>query len=194
MLIGKTAPDFSCQALVQGSIKDVSLKDYAEYIKILLFYPLDFSFVCPTELQAFNSISEELAKRNAIVLGISVDSVYSHLAWWERPKKQGGLEGVSFPLLSDMTKEICRAYGVLDEEKGYAARALFIIDSSSIVQHIEINTASVGRNTHEALRLLDALAFVKTHGEACPINWTPGDVGIVQNEQGVVDYFTKQKP
>lgn len=193
MLIGKRAPDFSCQALINGSIQDVSLKDYAGRMKVLLFYPLDFSFVCPTELHAFQSSLEELTKRNTVVLGISVDSVYCHLAWWEKPKKMGGLAGVSFPLLSDMTKTISRAYGVLDEEKGFATRGLFIIDTDDVIQHLEINNVSIGRNTTEVIRVLDAITFVKEHGEACPVNWVAGDEGIKQDEQGVIDYFAKQQ-
>ncbi len=193
MLIGKTAPDFSCQAIINGAIQDVSLKSYAGLIKVLLFYPLDFSFICPTELHAFQGIVEELARRNTVVLGISVDSVYSHLAWWQKPKPMGGLAGVSYPLLSDITKKISRDYGVLDEEKGFAVRGLFIIDTDDVIQHIEINTVSIGRNTTEVIRLLDAINFVKTHGEGCPVNWTRGEDGIKQDEQGVIDYFSKQQ-
>ncbi|MBA2307168.1 peroxiredoxin [Candidatus Dependentiae bacterium] len=193
MLIGKKAPDFSCLAVVNGVIKDSSLQDYAGRMKVLVFYPLDFSFVCPTELHAFQDMLATFSEKNAVILGISVDSVYSHLAWCEKPKKMGGLEGVSFPLLSDITKTISRSYGVLDEEKGFAARGLFIIDTDDIIQHIEINNVSIGRNTAEVIRLLDAIAFVKKHGEACPINWTAGSDGLKQTEQGVIDYFSTKK-
>lgn len=192
MLIGKKAPDFSGEAVINGAIQTISLKNYSNLFKVLLFYPLDFSFVCPTELHGFQASKDELDARNTVVIGISVDSVYSHLAWFEKPKKQGGLEGITFPLLSDILKSISRSYGVLDEEKGIAARGLFIIDDEDIVQHIQINNLSVGRNTQEVIRLLDAFKFVKEHGEACPVNWTKGESGIKQSEQGVLDYFSKK--
>ena len=191
MLIGKKAPSFSAQAMINGAIQDITLKDYAGFMKVLVFYPLDFSFVCPTELHAFQDSIDEFTKRNTMVLGLSVDSVYSHVAWWEKPKKMGGLAGVSFPLVSDITKTIARDYGVLDEEKGFAARGLFILDTEDTIQHLEINNVSLGRNTTEVLRILDAISFVKERGEACPVNWLAGDTGIKQNEQGLIDYFSK---
>ncbi len=193
MLIGQAAPGFSCKAVVNKVIQDISLEDYHGFFKVLVFYPLDFSFVCPTELHAFQDTLGEFQKRNAVVFGISVDSVYCHLAWCEKPKKEGGLEGVVFPLLSDLTKTIARSYGVLDEKQGFATRGLFIIDTENIVQHMEINNISIGRNTTEVIRLLDAISFSKKHGEACPINWSVGSDGLKETEQGVVDYFSKQK-
>lgn len=188
-LIGKQAPDFTCEALVNGSIKTVSLEDYAQKYKILFFYPLDFSFVCPTELHAFQDNYQEIKKRNGEILGISVDSVYSHQAWLDKPKAEGGIQGIEYPLLSDITKSIAEAYGVLNEQKGIAYRGAFLLDKNNIVQVMHINNLNLGRNIQEMLRLLDALIFTEQHGEVCPANWHAGDKGLETTHASVVDYF-----
>jgi peroxiredoxin 2/4 len=192
MIIGKKAPFFSCQAVVDGQIKEISLDDFKGQYKILFFYPLDFTFVCPTELHAFQEDLHAFTERGAVVLGISVDSVYSHLAWLAQPREQGGIQGVNYPLLSDITKSIARAYEVLNEETGVAYRGLFIIDDEDIVQAEQLNNLSLGRNTEEVLRLLDALKFTKTQGEVCPANWTIGKKGLKPTKAGLAEYFSKK--
>jgi peroxiredoxin 2/4 len=189
MLVGKRAPGICCQGIIDGEIKDITLNDFEGLYKVLFFYPLDFSFICPTELHAFQDALESFKKRNCIVLGISVDSVYSHQAWLAQPKDQGGIAGITYPLLSDITKCITRAYGVLDEEEGIALRGVFIIDKANIIQSSQINNLSLGRNINEVLRLVDALMFVESHGEVCPANWKPTTKGLTPTHAGVVDYF-----
>lgn len=193
MLVGITAPDFSCKAVIDGEIKDINLSDYKDQMRVLFFYPLDFSFVCPTELHAFQDALSEFEKRKAVILGVSVDSVYSHLAWLAQPKEQGGIKGVTYPLLSDITKSIARAYGVLDEKEGIASRGVFIIDKKGIIQSMQVNNLSLGRNIQEVLRLVDAVEFVETHGEVCPANWALGTDGMKPTHAGVVDYFHHAK-
>ncbi len=188
MLVGKPAPLFSCKAIVEGQIKDVSLAD-VQGMKVLFFYPLDFTFVCPTELHAFQDAHADFKARNTTLLGISVDSVYSHLTWLEQPKAQGGIQGITYPLLSDISRSVSRAYDVLDEDEGVAYRALFIIDKDNIIQSMQLNNLSFGRNINEVLRLIDAVQFVEKHGEVCPANWTVGQKGMDPSRAGVVDYF-----
>lgn len=190
MLVGKQAPEISCQAIIDGSIENISLCDFKDKYKVLFFYPLDFTFVCPTELHAFQDSLKEFKKRNAVILGISVDSIYSHQAWLQQPKSKGGIQGVTYLLLSDITKSISRNYNVLDEEQGVAYRALFLIDKKDIIQSMQINNLSLGRNIKEVLRLLDAIIFVEKHGEVCPANWEPGKKGLKASYAGVVDYFS----
>lgn len=192
-LLGSIAPDFNCQALINGQIKQsVSLADFAGMYKILLFYPLDFTFVCPTELHAFQERYHEFKQRNTVILAISVDSVYSHQAWLEQPKSEGGIQGIEFPLLSDITKAIARDYNVLDEDKGIAYRAIFLLDKSNIIQIMQVNNLNLGRNVNEILRLLDALLFTEQHGEACPANWHVGQEGMKETKESVQDYFAKK--
>ncbi len=193
MLVGKPAPLFSCEAVIDGQIKTVSLEDYLTGTIVLFFYPLDFSFVCPTELHAFQDDIDEFKKRNTSVLGISVDSVYSHLAWLAQPKVEGGISGITYPIFSDITKSISRLYHVLDEEAGIAYRALFIIDKQGIVQSTQINNLSLGRNIKEVLRLVDAIEFVSVHGEVCPANWMLGQEALTADHKGVVEYFQEKK-
>jgi peroxiredoxin 2/4 len=163
--IGKPAPDFTTQAVVDGNIKEVSLRDYRGKWVVLFFYPLDFTFVCPTEIQGFNEKSNEFEKLNAQVLGASVDSVYSHLDWM---KDIGQLR---FPLLSDLTKRISRDYGILLEEKGISFRGAFIIDPDGVLRSYVVNDLAVGRNVDEILRIVQAFQT----GELCPVGWKPGE-------------------
>lgn len=162
--VGKAAPEFSAQAVVNGEIKDVSLTQYRGKWVVLFFYPLDFTFVCPTEIKGFQEKHAEFEALNAQVLGISVDSVYSHLDWLK------DLGQLSFPLLSDLTKRISRDYGVLLEEKGISFRGAFIIDPEGVLRSYVVNDLSVGRSVEEILRTVQAFQT----GELCPVGWTPG--------------------
>lgn len=166
--VGQKAPDFAAQAYVKGQFKEVRLSDYQGKWVILFFYPLDFTFVCPTELEAFAEDHEEFRSLGAEVLAASVDSVYSHKAWFETDAR---LKKVAYPIISDINKEISRQYGVLDEDKGVALRGTFIIDPEGILQHMTINNLDVGRSTEETLRTLKALQT----GGLCPANWRPGE-------------------
>jgi peroxiredoxin (alkyl hydroperoxide reductase subunit C) len=187
--IGKQAPDFSCEAVVYGKFQRVSLADYADCYKLLFFYPLDFTFVCPTELHALQENLSEFENRNIQVLGISVDSVHAHMAWLNTPKTRGGIDGVSFPLLSDIHKTISRAYDVLHEDAGISLRGVFLIDKNNVVQYAAVNNLALGRNVKELLRVADALMHVEKNGEVCPANWSAGDRAMVATRDGVVEYF-----
>lgn len=181
MLLGKKAPNFTAQAVINGQIKNISLEDYKDKYKVIFFYPLDFTFVCPTEILAFQDKLKEFEKKDCVVLGISVDSVFSHLAWTKIPRDKGGISGIEFPLISDLTKDISKSYDVLKEDEGVAFRAAFILDKNNTVQSIYANNLSIGRNVNEVLRLLEAIQFTETHGELCPVNWQPGQPGIKPN-------------
>jgi peroxiredoxin 2/4 len=191
-LIGKNAPDITAQAVIDNQIKEIKLSDFADTYKILFFYPLDFSFVCPTEIHAFQDALAEFAKRNAVVLGVSVDSVYSHQAWLNQSKEKGGIQGVQFPLLSDITKVISQAYDVLNQETGSTYRATFIINAQNIIQHIQLNNMSVGRHIPEILRTLDAIQFTEKHGQVCPANWLSGQEGLSKTQASVAAYMAKK--
>ena len=187
--VGQKAPDFACEAVVDGKVTELSLGSFTNRYKVLFFYPLDFTFVCPTELHAFQQELPEFEKRNVQVIGASVDSVYSHHAWLKTPKKNGGIEGITYPLLSDMCKEISRAYGVLDEKAGVALRGIFIIDKDNVVQSMTVNNLGLGRNVAEILRTIDALQHHEKHGEVCPANWASGEKALEPTAQGVKNYF-----
>ena len=189
-LVGKEVEELVAPAVVNKSILEAySLLDLRGKYVILFFYPLDFTFVCPTELHAFQDKYSEFKERDCEVVGCSVDSVYSHFAWTQVPKKQGGIEGVEFPLVADLKKSFARAFGVLNEEKGVAYRGLFLIDKEGIVRHETVNDLNLGRNIDEALRMLDALQFVEAHGEVCPANWHKGEKAMRPDSRGLKDYF-----
>lgn len=189
-LVGKKAPEFVAQAIVDNQIVDnFSLDDFADKYIVLFFYPLDFTFVCPTELHAFQAKLEEFKKRNCEVIGCSVDSPYSHYAWLSTPKANGGIQGVSYPLVADITKEISRKFEVLSEEEGVAYRGLFILDKNKIVRHQLVNDLFLGRSTDEVIRTLDALIFHEECGEVCPANWHEGEKALSPTKEGVEDYF-----
>src|SRR5512134_3080770 len=154
-LVQKPAPEFKARAVHNGKFVDVDLNDYRGRYVILYFYPLDFTFVCPTEIIAFNDKLPEFHKRNAEVIGVSVDSEYSHLAWINTPRKAGGLGGLKYPLVSDLTKKIARAYGVLTADEAVALRGLFLIDRDGLVRHALVNDLPLGRSIEEVIRLLD---------------------------------------
>jgi len=191
--VQKPAPDFSATAVVDGQFKTIKLSDYRGKYVILFFYPLDFTFVCPTEIIAFSDRIEEFKRRDCQVLGASIDSQYTHLAWINTPRNRGGLGETRYPLIADLAKTICRDYGVLLEDSGIALRGLFLIDKNGIVRHITINDLPLGRNVDEALRVLDALQYFEKHGEVCPADWKPGAATIKPTVDGSKTYFEKVK-
>lgn len=190
-LMGRKAPNFSAKAVVNGKIMDdFSLHSFLGKYVILFFYPLDFTFVCPTELHAFQEKLPEFKKRNAELIACSIDSPYSHYAWLNTPKAKGGIEGVEYPLVSDLNKTIARDYQVLDEQSGVAYRGLFLLDRQGIVRHQLINDLPIGRSVEEVIRILDALIFHEQHGEVCPANWHAGQKTMKPDAKGVIEYFT----
>nr|YP_009297916.1 thiol-specific antioxidant protein [Plocamium cartilagineum]AOM67854.1 thiol-specific antioxidant protein [Plocamium cartilagineum] len=187
--VGQQAPDFSAIAVYDQEFKQVKLSNYLGKYVILLFYPLDFTFVCPTEITAFSDAYESIQNLNAEVLGISVDSEYAHLAWLQTDRDSGGLGDLNYPLVSDLNKNISVSYNVLTEE-GKALRGLFIIDKEGIIQHALINNLDFGRSVDEALRVLKAIKYVQTHpDEVCPANWQPGNPTIISNPKESKNYF-----
>ena len=190
-LVAKPAPEFTAQAVMpDGSFKEIKLSDYKGKYVILFFYPLDFTFVCPTEIIAFSEKMDEFKKRNTEVLGVSIDSHFSHLAWRNTDRKQGGLGDIQYPLVADVNKKITYDYGVM-HEAGIAFRGLFLIDTNGIVQHQLINNLPLGRNIDEALRMVAALQFHEKNGEVCPANWSEGSDGMKADPTGSKEYFEK---
>jgi len=191
VLVGKPAPDFEAKAVVNGKeIKEnFKLSDYRGKYVVLFFYPLDFTFVCPTELHAFQARLEDFEKRNVQVIGASTDSWFSHAAWLNTPRKKGGIQGVTYPLVSDFNKTIARDYDVLIEDLGAALRGLFLIDKEGVVQHQLVNNLPLGRSVEEVLRMVDALQFTEKHGEVCPANWKEGEKAMKPTGEGLEDYF-----
>lgn len=190
VLVGKHAPDFKAKAVVGGKIvNDFSLHHYRGKNVVFFFYPLDFTFVCPTELHAFQERLEEFEKRQTEVIGCSVDSCYSHLAWLNTPRSKGGIEGIDYPLVSDLNKTIARDYDVLMAHEGIAYRGLFLIDKEGIVRHQIVNDLPLGRCVDEALRILDALLFFEKNGEVCPANWQHGKKAFQPSYEGLENYF-----
>jgi peroxiredoxin (alkyl hydroperoxide reductase subunit C) len=190
VLVGKMAPDFKAKAIVEDTIvDDFSLLHFRGKYVVLFFYPLDFTFVCPTELHAFQEELEEFEKRSAQVIGCSVDSCYSHQAWLNTPKNKGGIEGVSYPLVADLNKTIAHSYDVLIPHEGIAYRGLFLIDKEGVVRHQVVNDLPLGRSVGEALRILDALIYFEKHGEVCPANWKTGSKTFKPSHAELQSYF-----
>ncbi|XP_076067868.1 thioredoxin-dependent peroxide reductase, mitochondrial-like isoform X2 [Oratosquilla oratoria] len=189
--VTQPAPTFQGTAVVNGQFSDISLDDYKGKYLVLFFYPLDFTFVCPTELIAFSDRMDEFRHHNCEVVGVSTDSHFSHLAWINTPRKQGGLGGLDYPLLADFNKDISREYGVLLDAPGVALRGLFLIDPNGVVKHMSINDLPVGRSVDETLRLLKAFQFVEENGEVCPANWQPDSPTIKPDPSGSLEYFDK---
>jgi len=187
--VQKPAPTFSGDAVVNGEFQKVSLSDYTGKWLVLFFYPLDFTFVCPTEIVAFSDRVGEFKAINTEVVACSVDSKFSHLAWTKQARKDGGLGQMNIPLLADLNKQISADYGVLLEE-GIALRGLFIIDPRGIVRQITINDLPVGRSVDETLRLVKAFQHNETHGEVCPAGWTPGAKTMKGDPKGSKAYFS----
>ena len=189
VLVGKKAPDFTAKAVKGDKVVDVTLSSYEGKNVLLFFYPLDFTFVCPTELHAFQEKLSEFEKRNTEVLGVSIDSHFSHLAWLNTPKSEGGIEGVKYPIVSDLQKTITRDYDVMVGGEGIAYRGAFLIDKTGTVRHQTVNDLPLGRNIDEFIRLIDALAFHDEHGEVCPANWEKGAKGMKPDQSGLKAYF-----
>lgn len=191
-IVGKKTPQFKAQAVIKDKVYDsFSLSNFLGKYVVLFFYPLDFTFVCPTELHAFQEKLIEFENRNTQVIGCSVDSCFSHQAWLMMPRAKGGIQGVSYPIISDLNKSIARSFHVLKEEDGIAYRGLFLIDKAGFVRHEVVNDLPLGRSVDEVLRMVDALIFHEEHGEVCPANWTTGKQAMKPSEQGLVEYFKK---
>lgn len=193
-LVTKEAPDFTADAVMpDNTFGQITLLEYTKgKYAVLFFYPLDFTFVCPSEILAFNQKLDEFKKRNCLVIGISVDSKFTHLAWKNTPLEDGGIGNIQYPLVSDLKKEIATKYGVLFDAAGVAFRGLFLIDTRGVVRHALINDLPLGRNVDEALRMVDALQFVETHGDqVCPANWTVGAEAMKPTAEGVATYLAK---
>lgn len=175
VLVTKPAPDFTAQAVMEdGSFKEISLSDYKGKYVLLFFYPLDFTFVCPTEIIAFSDRVSEFAELGVQIVGVSVDSHFSHLAWRNLPRDQGGLGNIEYPLVADLSKQIARDYDVITGDDTVALRGLFLIDQVGVVRHQVVNDLPLGRSVDEALRMVQALQFFEKHGEVCPANWKEG--------------------
>lgn len=191
--IGKSAPDFKGVAVVNGAFKDIKLSDYKGKYLVFFFYPLDFTFVCPTELIAFSDAAEKFRAIGCELVACSTDSQFSHLAWTNVPRKKGGIGDMKIPLLADTNGQISRDYGVYIEDQGIAFRGLFIIDNKGILRQITINDLPVGRSVDETFRLVQAFQFTDKHGEVCPAGWKPGGDTIKPDVTKSKDYFAKQK-
>jgi peroxiredoxin (alkyl hydroperoxide reductase subunit C) len=191
VLVGKMAPDFTASAVMPNNEIDDNFNLHS-YIKgrigVLFFYPLDFTFVCPSEIIAFANRVKEFKERGAEVIGISVDSKYTHLAWKNTEVKKGGIGNIQYPLVADLTKQIARDYDVLTGD-AVALRGTFLIDQQGVVRHQLVNDLPLGRNVEEAIRMVDALKFFQENGEVCPANWNKGKKGMKANSKGVAEYL-----
>ncbi|ESQ48881.1 hypothetical protein EUTSA_v10021326mg [Eutrema salsugineum] len=191
-LVGNKAPDFEAEAVFDQEFIKVKLSDYIgkKYV-ILFFYPLDFTFVCPTEITAFSDRHAEFEKLNTEILGVSVDSVFSHLAWVQTDRKSGGLGDLNYPLISDVTKSISKSFGVLIHDQGIALRGLFIIDKEGVIQHSTINNLGIGRSVDETMRTLQALQYIQENpDEVCPAGWKPGEKSMKPDPKLSKEYFS----
>ncbi len=193
VLVGRPAPDFTAAAVMpDGSINEnFKLSDLKGKHVVLFFWPLDFTFVCPSEIIAHDHRLEEFKKRGVEVVGVSIDSQYTHYAWRETPVEKGGIGQVKFPIVADVKHEITNAYDVSHPDAGVAMRGSFLIDKDGIVQHQQINNLPLGRNVDEMLRLVDALQFTEEHGEVCPAGWKAGQEGMKPDAEGVASYLSK---
>ncbi|HAC22557.1 MAG: peroxiredoxin [Tannerellaceae bacterium] len=209
VLVGKPAPSFNASAVINGGeiVENFSLEQYkgSKYV-VFFFYPADFTFVCPSELIAFQDLKEEFAKRDTVVVGCSVDSQFSHWKWLQTERNHGGIKGVDYPLVADFSKTIAKNYDVLageyvEAENGEIAfngaplayRGLFLIDKAGVVRHQVVNDLPLGRNVEEALRMVDSLQFVEEYGEVCPANWKKGKKGMKPTQEGVAEYLSENK-
>lgn len=191
-LVTKPAPDFTADTVFpDNTIAQLQLSSYKGKNVVLFFYPLDFTFVCPSEILAFNKKLDEFKKRNTEVIGVSVDSKFTHLAWKNTKLEDGGIGNIQYPLVSDLNKNIAREYGILFGDS-VALRGLFLIDTKGIIRHSVINDLPLGRSVDEALRMVDALQFVEAHGDqVCPANWKEGDEAMKPTQDGVASYLAK---
>ncbi len=191
VLVGKQAPDFTATAVYgNNEIKNLTLSSLKGKYVVLFFYPLDFTFVCPSELIAFDHRLEEFKKRNVEVVGVSIDSQFSHLAWKNTPVNNGGIGQVGYPLVADIKHEIAQAFDV-ESAGGVAFRGSFLIDKAGVVQHQVVNNLPLGRNIDEMLRMVDALQFTEEHGEVCPAGWSKGKAGMTASTEGVAKYLAE---
>ena len=192
VLVTKEAPEFAAQAVMpDGSFQEIKLSEYRGKYVLLFFYPLDFTFVCPTEIIAFSERMADFEALNVQIIGASVDSHYTHLAWRNTPRNQGGIGQIDYPLVADLNKEIARAYDVL-LGGGVALRGLFLIDKEGIVKHQVVNDLPLGRSVDEALRMVKALQYAEAHGEGCPANWTEGARAIKPTPEDSKEYFSAE--
>jgi peroxiredoxin (alkyl hydroperoxide reductase subunit C) len=191
-LVTKEAPDFIADAVLpDNSFAQITLSSFKGKNVVLFFYPLDFTFVCPSEILAFNKKLDEFKKRNTEVIGVSVDSKFTHLAWKNTKLEDGGIGNIQYTLVSDLNKNIAREYGILFNE-AVALRGLFLIDTKGVIRHAVINDLPLGRSVNEALRMVDALQFVEAHGDqVCPANWQEGDEAMKPTAEGVAGYLAK---
>ncbi|KAK9719967.1 cTPxI [Basidiobolus ranarum] len=189
--VQKAAPSWRAQAVVDGQFKELKLEDYNGKFLVMVFYPMDFTFVCPTELLAFSDRIKEFQDLGVDVVGVSTDSEFSHLAWCNLPRTKGGLGDIKIPLIADITKKISADYNVLIEDKGIALRGLFIIDPKGAVRVMQVNDLPIGRSVDETLRLVEAIQFTDTHGEVCPANWKKGSPTIKADPKNSIEYFEK---
>lgn len=188
-LVTKPAPDFKAQAVMaDDSFREIRLSDFRGRYVVLYFYPLDFTFVCPSEIIAFDKALPEFTVRNTEVIGVSVDSHFTHLAWRGTPRAEGGIGRIGYPLVADLDKSIARSYGILMNES-VALRGLFLIDREGIVRHALVNDLPIGRSVQECLRTVDALQFHEQHGDVCPANWQKGEEGMKPTAEGVAAYL-----
>ena len=205
VLVGRKAPSFTAQAVINGGeiVGDFSLDQFAGKYVMLFFYPKDFTFVCPTELFAFQEKLEEFKSRNVEVIGVSTDTEQSHWGWLQLDKNKGGINGITYPLVADTNKTISANYDVLVGDWDFndegemiahgeliAYRGLFLIDKKGVVRHQLVNDLPLGRNVDEALRMIDALQFFEDNGEVCPANWSKGDAGLTATHDGIAEYLT----
>jgi peroxiredoxin (alkyl hydroperoxide reductase subunit C) len=190
-MVTREAPDFAAQAVMgDNAFEELKLSSYRGKYVILFFYPLDFTFVCPSEIIAFNDRLDEFHAKDTEIIGVSVDSHYTHLAWKKTPREEGGIGDIRYPLVADLNKNISRDYGVLAEES-VALRGLFLIDRDGVIRHALVNDLGLGRSVDEAMRILTALRFTEEHGEVCPANWTEGDDAMVATPEGVAKYLSE---
>ena len=191
-LVTQEAPDFTAEAVMpDNTFGQIKLGSFRGRYVVLFFYPLDFTFVCPSEILAFNKRIEDFKNKNCEVIGVSVDSKFTHLAWKNTSIENGGIGNIQYPLVQDLDKSIARSYGILFNE-AVALRGLFLIDTKGIIRHAVINDLPLGRSVNEALRMVDALQFVETHGDqVCPANWQEGDEAMKPTSQGVASYLAK---
>lgn len=192
MIVGQRSPEFIIEGIVDGKVEKInSLNFYGKYV-LFFFYAQDFSFVCPTEMQALQDSLPEFKKRNVHVASVSVDSIQAHLAWQRLPKEKGGIEGITFMMLSDIKKELSHAYRILNEESGISYRGTFIADRAGIVQYGSVHNMEIGRNIPELIRVIDALQFTEKHGELCPVDWQPGEKTVPLTDKGKNTFYQQR--
>ena len=191
-LVTRPAPDFTATAVLpDDTFAEVQLSKHRGKYVVLFFYPLDFTFVCPSEIIAFDKAVAKFKAKNTEIIGVSVDSHFTHLAWKNTPRNQGGIGPIKYPLVADLTKQIAKDYGVLLEAGGVALRGLFLIDKAGVVRHALINDLPLGRSVDEALRMVDALQVHEQHGDVCPANWHEGEEAMKPTAEGVAKYLAK---